>query len=233
MRLFDFGGNSMPAWNFLFAAAVIELLGSVAFAQDRPLLQPLKIGYVPHEAAARHLRHSQTLEKSLRRRGSLQYWQGFDSGLAAIRALDSGDVDIVLNASLDEIFESKQANLAMVFIAELQSSSSSGRLEHALADQTEIRYMLSSEHLANYREDILLILYEELKNWLHQARETIFAGDNARTMAVAQGPLHTSSNPVSVSLVTRASMLKTAVLRSRFGTEGIDIADINYWMPHD
>jgi hypothetical protein len=215
----------MPRWQLLFAAAIIQLFGGIASAQDRPLLQPLKIGYVRHEGAADHLRHSQTLENSLWRRGSQPYWQGFDNGLAAIRALDSGEVDIVLDASLDDVFVSKQANLAMVFIAELHSSSFCCNLEQALADQIDIRYTLSSEHLASYREDILLILYQELKSRLHHARAKISAG----AIAVAQSPQLTSLN--SVSLVSRGSMQKAASLRPRFRTETIDITDVNYWLP--
>src|SRR5882724_38167 len=110
----------MPARTLLAAALLLTLRGQ-ALAQDRPLLEPFRIGYAQTERIAERMRTSVALERALRRKGFAVSWQGFDSGLGAIRALDAEQVDLALDVSLHDMVAAKRENLKMVLISELRS----------------------------------------------------------------------------------------------------------------
>jgi len=167
----------MTARTLLAAALLITLRGQ-ALAQDRPLLEPFRIGYAQTEPIAERMRASAALERALRRKGFAVAWQGFDSGLAAIHALDAEQVDLALNVSLQDMVAAKGENLRMVFISELRSiAPSCCDLEELFAEHIFKRYTLSSEYFADRREDVLLIVHEQIIKVLQQGPEQLAAWD--------------------------------------------------------
>ena len=153
----------------LLAAVMLLLALRAAVAQDRPLLEPFRIGYARTETIAERMRATASLDQALRRKGFLVTWQDFDSGLAALRALDGEEVDLALDAALPDVIAARRENLKMVFIAELRTiAPSCCELEQLFADHTFKRYTLSSEYFADRREDVLLIVHQEMIRILQQ-----------------------------------------------------------------
>jgi hypothetical protein len=218
----------------IVATALVQMLSGVALAQDRPLLEPLRIGHVKAELVADDLRNSVSLEAALRRKGFIPVWREFADGLAAVRSLDAGDVDLTLSIPLNDVVAAKRENLTMVFIAELRSAAPAccdmGQL---FADDRSKRYSLSSEYLADCREDILLILHKETIKVLQRLSGYYIprAGPPGSTPVARDDRLY-SPRADYASPVTRASMQEASKMtRERLHDNTIDIADVNYWAP--
>jgi hypothetical protein len=219
----------------LLAAAMLLILPLCpAAAQDRPLLEPLRIGYARNDALAGRLRAAASLERALRRNGFLVVWQDFESGLDAVRALHAERVDLALNASLHDVIVAKRDNLKMVFIGELRSiAPTCCDLEQFYADHMFKRYTLASEYFADRREDVLLIVHQEMTKALQQPP----VQPEARHKTLGPIPVATidrdqPGTSLVLAPVTRSSMQQSAVvaLLDEAAT-GIDLADVNYWLP--
>jgi hypothetical protein len=173
-------------------AAVLLLVSSgLAVAQDRPLIEPLRIGYARAESIGDQLRHSASLQRALWRKGFALAWHPLADGLSAIRALDAGEIDIALDVALSDVVAARREDLSMVFIANLRSiAPSCCDLEQIYADHMFKRYTLSSEYLADWREDALLILHMHIIGQLQQKPEPIpvaYATPSARDQVVVNG----------------------------------------------
>jgi hypothetical protein len=222
----------------LLAAALLLALRGAALAQDRPLLEPFRIGYAQTEPIAERMRASAALERALRRKGFVVSWRGFDGGLEAVRALHAEEVDLALDVSLHDVVAAKRENLKMVFIAELRSiAPSCCDLEELFADHIFKRYTLSSEYFADQREDVLLVVHEQIIKALQQGPERLAILDrHIGPIPVARFDRRYSATADRVGLVTRSSMeeVRSAVgmlLPDESSATTIDIADINYWLP--
>jgi hypothetical protein len=221
----------------LIAAGAFTLsLHGTALAQDRPLLEPFRIGYAASDSIGERMRVSASLMQALRRKGFLLSWRKLESGVAAIRALDAEEIDLALDVSLPDVVVGKRENLKMVFIAELRSIAPSCCDQFELfADHIFKRYTLSSEYFANSREDVLLIVYQEIIRTLQQQPEQlVFRDRNLGPIPVTQVERQSAEPAGRLSLVTRESMEQ---VRKESRTSGdasassIDITDLNYWMP--
>jgi hypothetical protein len=225
---------AMPLW-ILVAAAIVLTMIQCASAQDRPLLEQLRIGFMKSELMADHLQRSASLTQALRRKGFVVAWREYDGGLAAIRSLHTGQVDIALNIPLIDVISAKRENLKMVFIAELRSiAPSCCDIDKFLSDQTFKRYTLSGEYLADYREDIFLILHQQMLSVLQNHPAPDASELTRRSRPVRSGSRLHSPSAVLMSPVTRELMVevnKMARERDEFSDPQIDLTDINYWMP--
>ena len=227
----------MPLWKLIAAGVLTLSLDGAALAQDRPLLEPFRIGYAENDSVGQRMRASARLDQTLRRKGFLLSWHKLESGVAAIRALDADSVDLALDVSLQAVIIAKRENLKMVFIAELRSiAPSCCDLLEVYADHMYKRYTLSSEYFANFREDVLLIIYQEIIWTLQQPLEQ-FAIWSLGPIPVVYASQQGRGTAGDLSLVTRGSMEQTQEA-SRMLISGddasagtIDISDINYWMP--
>jgi len=156
----------------LLLAALLLAQQRAALAQDRPLFEPFRIGYLPAEPIAERMRAAGTLDQALRRKGFVIFWQELDSGLAAVRALHAEEIDLALNVSLSDVVTAKREHLKMIFVAELRSiAPSCCDLEELFADHMFKRYSLSSEYFADRREDILLIVHQQMIRSLQRGLE--------------------------------------------------------------
>ena len=228
---------AMPLWILVTAAMLLPMI-QCALAQDRPLLEPLRIGFMKSELIADHLQRSASLAQALRRKGFVVAWHEFDGGLSVVRSLHASQVDIALNIPLNDVIGAKRENLRMVFFAELRSIVPSGSdMDQFFADQMFKRYTLSSEFLADYGEDLLLILHQQMLSVLQHDRSdrSLDApGLTERSMPVAADPaLHFKravlTSPVTPELMGEAN--KMARKSAENSGAGIDLTDINYWMP--
>jgi hypothetical protein len=221
----------------LIAAGVLMLsLHGTALAQDRPLFETVRIGYAEGDSIGERMRVSASLVPALRRKGFLLSWRKLESGVAAIRALDAGETDLALDVSLQDVVVAKRENLSMVFIAELRSIAPSCCDQFEIfADHIFKRYTLSSEYFANNREDVLLIVYQEIIKTLQQRPEQlVFRDRNLGPIPVTHVDRHSPAPAGQVSLVTRESMEKAREESRASGDASagpIDITDLNYWMP--
>ena len=193
-----------------------------ANAQDRPLLEPFRIAYVQSEPVAGQLSQSSSFAHSLRRKGQLGAWQPFTNGIDALQALTSGRADLVLNATLEDVVGATESNNPVIFVAEIQSASSS--CDMLFCHLTQRRYILSSEYLANSRDDVLSAILREAFN----ASQLYDFG----RVTAALGPIPVSYREPralkSVATVTRASLLKAADEASM----NADLfSNASYWSP--
>ena len=209
-------GARIP-WCSKLAAIVIVLTSSGgACAQDRPLLEPLRFGYVRTDTIAERLRDAPVLERALRRKGFVPAWREFSDGITAIRSLDAEEVDLALVIALNDVVVGKRENRKMVFITELRSiAPSCCDKDEIFADHMFKRYTLSSEYLADHREDILLVVHQEMIKLLEQSPDR---------------------HPAVVGFVSRESMQGAgSTIGARSEVAQIDdtaeIADVNYWVP--
>jgi hypothetical protein len=184
----------MVVRTLLLAAVLLAQQQRAALAQDRPLFEPFRIGYPQAEPIAERMRAAGTLDQALRRKGFVGVWQEFDSGLAVVRALHAEQLDLALDVSLSDVVTAKRENLKMVFIAELRSiAPSCCDLEELFADHIFKRYTLASEYFADRREDILLIVHQEMIRALqrgpdHLASEVRSAGPIPVALASERHP---------------------------------------------
>jgi hypothetical protein len=221
----------MRRWWPIVVVFILVQAGT-AFAQDRPLLEPLRIGYAQPDAVGEDLRRSASLEAALRRRGYVPDWRVFGDGLDAIRSLDAGELDLVLNVPLGHVVAAKRANLRMVFIAELRSiAPTCCELEQQFADHILKRYTLSSEYLADSREDVLLILHEETIRILRGSALPQMSARSAPT-AVTLAPQPSLAGAL-ISPLTRDTMQRASddARRLHATTGSTDLSDVNYWAP--
>ena len=156
----------------LLLAALLLAQQRAAMAQDRPLLEPFRIGYPQAEPIAEQMRAAAVLDRTLQRKGFAVVWHAFDNGLAAVRALHAEEIDLALNVSLSSVVTAKRENLKMVFVAELRSiAPSCCDLEELFADHMFKRYTLASEYFADRREDVLLIVHQDMIRILQRGPE--------------------------------------------------------------
>lgn len=223
----------MTVRTLLIAAALLLTQARTALAQDRPLFEPFRIGYVASEPIAERLRASAALERALWRKGFVVAWRAFESGIGAIRALHTEDIDLALDLSLSDVIAAKRENLKMVFISELRSiAPSCCDVEELFFDHTFKRYTLSSEYFADQREDILSIVHQEIIRSLQQPPEHLAREQaNLGPIPVAHTARPSSAPHVRVALVTRKSMEQTVMLSEDASAAPVDIADVNYWRP--
>lgn len=216
----------------LLAAVLLMLVLRPATAQDRPLLETFRIGYVRADAIAERLRATASLDRALRRKGFLVAWEDFGSGLDAVRALHAEAVDLALDVTLHDVIVAKRENLKMVFIAELRSiAPSCCDLEQLYADHMFKRYTLASEYFADRREDVLLVVHEQMTKTLQQPP------DQPQARHKSLGPIPVASidrerigTSIAVAPVTRSSMQKSVAAAGETVT-AVDLADVNYWLP--
>jgi hypothetical protein len=156
-----------------------------------------------------------TLKRELRRKGFVPVWQEFIDGLAAIRSLDANDIDVALVIALNDVVVAKRETRKMVLVSELRSIAPSccdkGEL---FADHMLKRYTLTSEYLADYHEDVLLVLHQETIKLLEQRPDR---------------------HPASVGFVNRETMQRAgSAIGARSDIAQIDesaeIADVGYWI---
>ena len=156
----------------LLLATLLLAQQRAAAAQDRPLLEPFRVGYPQGEPIAERMRAAGVLDRTLRRKGFVVVWHEYDRGLAAVRALHAEEIDLALNASLSDVVTAKRENLKMIFVAELRSiAPSCCDFEELFADHIFKRYTLASEYFADRREDILLIVHQEMTRTLQRGPE--------------------------------------------------------------
>jgi hypothetical protein len=211
-------------WAATLAAVVLLIApGGFAQAQDRPLIEPLKIGYVQTDLVGAQLRLSPTLARSLWRTGHVVIWQPFTDGLNALRALDSGQVDLVLNATVSDVVAARYEDRKMVFVLALQSTASRCST-FSVCDRTQDYYTLSSEYLANSRDYVLLTL-------LREAVDTLQA-PHAGTRASAVGPTAVLFNEATaiqkVSPVTREALVQAG---RKASVDADMLASTSCWSP--
>jgi ABC-type phosphate/phosphonate transport system substrate-binding protein len=96
---------------------------STADAQDRSLIETLRIGITRGELIAGHLQSSEAFGNALRRKGILVEWHDFADGLETIDALSSGAVDIALDVNLHQMAAARSMHLTMVLIVEFRSEA--------------------------------------------------------------------------------------------------------------
>jgi hypothetical protein len=226
----------MCVWKLVTAGAFALSLGGIGLAQDRPLFEPLRIGYAGNDSIGERMRASATLEQALRRKGFLLSWHKLESGVAAIRALDAETVDLALDVSLQDVVVAKRENLRMVFIGELRSiAPSCCDLLEVFADHIIKRYTLSSEYFADVREDVLLIIHQEIIRTLQQRPEHI-AIRNLGPIPVVHAEQRFPETAGELRLVTRESMEQAREASRSLSADDasantVDITDLNYWMP--
>jgi hypothetical protein len=226
----------MSLRKLIVAGAITLSPHGTALAQDRPLFEPFRIGYAASDSIGERMRASTSLAQALRRKGFLLSWHKLESGIAAIRSLDVEEIDLALDVSLQDVVVAKRENLKMVFIAELRSiAPSCCDLFELFADHIFKRYTLSSEYFANSREDVLLIVYQEIiKTLQRQPEQLVFRDRNLGPIPVTQIDRQSPTPAGQVSLVTRETMEK-ARGESRASDDAsasmLDITDLNYWMP--
>ena len=206
---------TMHWWKTVVAVVIVLTSGGAPCAQDRPLLEPLRLGYTRTDTIADRLRDASSLEGALRRKGRVPVWREFGDGLAAIRSLDADEIDLALVIPLNDVIAAKRQNLKMVFISELRSiAPTCCDMDELFADHMFKRYTLSSEYLADHRENVLLILHQEMIKALQLAPHR--------------------THPASINLVSRDLMQVGAVAAARSQAAPIDdtaeIADVNYWL---
>jgi hypothetical protein len=209
-------------------AIFLQVLAGAASAQDRPLIEPLRLGYIQADSVGDRILNAVSLERALWRKGFTPDWHAYPDGLAAIRALDAGELDIALGLSISDVAAAKQADLAMVFVNELRTIlPSTCEMEQAYADHTLKRYTLTNEYLANYREDILLTVHlETIRALQRQDRSSRATNDKSRPDPVSPPPA------VRAALVTRDLMLELGrSCAQRTVGPVVELTDINYWMP--
>jgi hypothetical protein len=208
---------TMPWWKSVVAVVVVLTSGGAACAQDRPLLEPLRLGYTRADPIAERLRDAASLEGALPRKGFVPVWREFGDGLGAIRSLDADEIDLALVIPLNAVIAAKRENLKMVFIAELRSiAPTCCDMDELYADHMFKRYTLSSEYLADHRENILLILHQEINKVL-QLR--------------ADAPHSTSHGFVSPGSMRGGGLTNGARSRAAQIDDTAEIADVNYWGP--
>src|SRR5262249_12272039 len=89
-------GGTTFAWKCVILGALVQISGTTVAAQDRPLIEPLRIGYAQSEAIGERMRERTSLERTLWQKGFSPVWRVYPDGLAAVRALDAGEIDITL-----------------------------------------------------------------------------------------------------------------------------------------
>jgi hypothetical protein len=220
---------AMPSW-IVVAAAILFTMIRCALAQDRPLLEPLRIGYIKSELIADRLQSSASLAQALRRKGFVVAWQEFAGGLSAVRSLHAGQVDIVLNIPLNDIVAAKRENQKMVFIAEHRSVALSFcDIDQFFSYRELKRYTLSGEYLADQREEIILIMRQEMLSVVQHHPAADVSELTERSKLIEVDPRHsqvaTLTAPVTRELMGEASR------ESGGFSDPDDLTDINYWMP--
>jgi hypothetical protein len=199
---------------------------STVAAQDRPLIETLRIGITRGELIAGNLQPSNALGSALRGKGILVKWHEYTAGLETIDALSSGAVDIALGVDLHQMVTAKSKNLNMVLIAEFRSFASlCCELEEAFSHQSANRYALSSEYIADFREDIVLLLHREISIALQFGPGPIGAQAGSRAVAIVDD---NGSRLRAISPPSRVSIEHAC----RHANISIDLADMNYWEPN-
>jgi hypothetical protein len=211
--------------------------GGGALAQDRPLLEPLRLGYARSDPVGEALRHSVSLQAALRRRGYIPDWHVFTEGLDAVRSLDAGELDLALNIPLGDVVAAKRANLKMVFIAELRSiAPTCCELEQQFSDHILKRYTLSSEYLADSREDVLLILHQETLRVLRAPAPQMSARPGPTAVSIETGqPLlaGTLTSPITRDTMRRANEAAGRLPGIGPSSDPVNLSDVNYWAPYE
>ena len=222
--------NGLRCRWIIIAVILTQIVGGAAFAQDRPLLEPLRIGYPQSSSLGDRLRMSGSLVSALRRKGFLTDWHVLSGGLDVVRSLDAGELDVALDISLGDVVAAKRANLKMVFISELRSiAPTCCELEQHFADHILKRYTLSSEYLADQR---LLILHRETAQVLRgTAQEQASAGRRAAPTAATFYDRQDLVPANPASLITRETMRQANdIIAGRMpGVASVDLTDVNYW----
>lgn len=234
--------RAASTWRRWRNVAVILILaqfaGGAAFSQDRPLLEPLRIGYTQSDVVGEQLRHSAPLQAALRRKGYVPDWHVFTEGLDAVSSLDAGKLDIALNIPLGDVVAAKRANLKMVFIAELRSiAPTCCELEQQFSDYILKRYTLSSEYLADRREDVLLILHRETIRILRepaQPQMSVRSSPTAVALGSGRRPAPVAlTSPLNRAMMQRANETVRRLPAAAQGAGMVDLSDVNYWAPYE
>ena len=207
-------------------------MGGAAFAQDRPLLEPLRIGYPQSSSLGDRLRMSGSLASALRRKGFLPDWHVLSGGLDAVRSLDAGDLDVALDISLGDVVAAKRANLKMVFISELRSiAPTCCELEQHFADHIEAVHALVGVPGGSARGRSF---DPASGNDAGPSRDGAGTGFGKPPRSTDRCDLQRRQDPVPAnpaSLVTRESMRQANdILATRMPIAvSVDLTDVNYW----
>ena len=214
----------------LVVAILTQFLIGSAFAQDRPLFEPFRIGYPRAGSVGQRLEASITLDRQLRRIGLIASWHPFDDGLAAVRALHAGEIDLALDIAQHDVILAKLEDLSMVFVA--QHASGHPDSEQASPDDMIARYTLASGFYADHREDALLVVVLALRD---AAVSQVSARQATRPITIAQTATRDKPRG-TVSFVTRPLLAASQHQLDRLWVLGqiprqLDLTDVNYWMP--
>jgi hypothetical protein len=196
---------------FLMLAVIAQLLTGPAFAQDRPLFQPFRIGYPASGSFGDRLKANAALTHDLRRIGLIVSWHSFGDGLEVLRALHADAIDVALDIASHEVVLAKLEELAMVFVAEQKACDNECDADTALLDEIGRRYTLTSEYIAERREDALLVTF--------------------RALAQSSRAISHSVNLVTRPTLAANQQLIDDLLAADQTSRWVDAADVNYWAP--
>lgn len=220
--------------SLLVAIAVIaQLLIGPAFAQDRPLFLPFRIGYPISGSFGDRLITNEALDRDLRRIGLIASWHSFEDGLMALRALHADEIDIALDIRQHEVILARLEELSMVFVAERRIRNDSDA-DQLFPDDEIRRYTLTSEYFADRREGALLLILRALQD---AARSTVQSGTSSPGHLVKVTRSHVQrESEYEVNIATRRRLSASQTLADKLWAFGhvprrIDFADVNYWMP--
>lgn len=218
----------------LIIAFVAQLLIAPAFAQDRPLFQPFRIGFPISGSFGDRLMADDVLDRGLRRIGLIASWHSFEDGLMALRALRAEEVDIALDISQHDAILAKLENLSMVFVAESAVRDNSDA-DQIFPDDQIRRYTLASEYIADRREDALRLIFRALQDAAHPI---VQSGTSRPGHLVKVTRSQTQrERAYEVSIATPRGLSASQRTVDELWASGriprrVDFADVNYWMPH-
>jgi hypothetical protein len=215
--------------SLLVVVVIAQLLTGPASAQDRPLFEPFRIGYLSGDGRGERLKADGALERGLRRIGLIASWQSFDSGLTALRSLHAGELDIALDIAQHDVILAKLEDLSMVFVAQ-RTNDGHPDDERTSPDDSFARYTLASAFYADHREDALLVVVRALRNTIDS--RTAHA---ERLVKIAQAGAGTKAGD-SIDFVTRPLLAANQHRIDRQCALGqfpapVDLTDVNYWLP--
>ena len=217
----------------LIVAIITQFLIAPAFAQDRPLFQPFRIGFPISGSFGDRLMADDTLDRGLRRIGLIASWHSFEDGLMALRALHAEEVDIALDISQQDAILAKLENLGMVFVAE-RTVRDNPDADQIFPDDQIRRYTLASEYIADRREDALRLIFRALQGAAHP---TVQSGTSRPGHLVRVTPSQSQRySAYEVSIATPRRLSASQRTADELWASGriprhINFADVNYWMP--
>jgi hypothetical protein len=136
-------------------AVVALLLAGPCQAQERPMFQPFRIGYVHTGLTGDRLRSDDGLQRELRRSGLMVTWRSFGDGVATVRALHDDEIDVALDIAQYDIL---RAEVAVPVKSSLAQAVDDDTATSARGSANELahRYILTTEDTIDKARDGLL-----------------------------------------------------------------------------